>query len=121
MAADTDSSGKLIALPAASPADAAAACSADSGCRGFNSRGYFMHSLTPAVDARGVCLYAKKPASELCCPCLVLLGRVFPCCIVCVRVCVWGVVVAYGVTAQGMACERGLMGSSQYGLSQAWA
>lgn len=51
---------------ASSVSDAAARCSADSACRGFNSDGWFKRSVTRLTAAQGYCLYTKlqAPASS---------------------------------------------------------
>ena len=53
---------------ASSVMEAAAVCSSDSRCQGFNSGGWMKTVATPTNYVVGMCLYAKKPVltSECC-------------------------------------------------------
>ena len=67
--ADVDQGGGADDLgprPADSLAEAAAVCSTDSRCQGFNSAGWMKASVASSHPSMGICLYAKKPlvASE---------------------------------------------------------
>ena len=60
-AADKDGGGARAQVPFAS---AAAACTADRLCKGFNRQGSLLSSLSPLVKAAGNCLYSKRLASK---------------------------------------------------------
>ena len=53
-----------LAGPAGSVWQASFLCKWNTDCRGFSSSGWLQRAVAPTVDAFGVCLYTKDPASE---------------------------------------------------------
>ncbi|KAG2496689.1 hypothetical protein HYH03_005107 [Edaphochlamys debaryana] len=63
--ANTDHNGDDIDRKG-SLAEAAAACNADSRCKGFNNGGYYKTVVSPTSSAQGTCLYVKVVTRSAC-------------------------------------------------------